>query len=126
MTKAEKISALIAAVFVAFCIFAALKPSPAGIRPERDAGISEIMTGGDDVSSNELMPGDKVNINTADLEEICLTPGIGETLGQRIIDWREANGKFSSIDELVDEIDGIGRNNIEEMRMYIALEDDAA
>ena len=126
MTKAEKISALLAAAFVAVCIFTALKPSQPGITPERNAEISEIMTGGDDVNSNELMPGDKVNINTADLDELCLIPGIGETLGQRIIDFREANGEFTSVDELVDEIDGIGENNIEEMRLFIALEDDAA
>ena len=51
---------------------------------------------------------------------------LGEALGQKIIDWREANGDFTSIDEIVDEIDGIGENSIENMRMFITLEDDVS
>lgn len=125
MTKAEKISALLAAVLVIVCVFAALKPSEQGIRTERSAKSSEIMTGGDTDVSEELLPGDKLNVNTADLDELCLLPGIGETLGQRIIDYREANGKFTSIDELA-EIDGIGEKTFEDIKVYIVLEDDAS
>ena len=125
MTKAEKISALLAAVLIIACVFAALKPSEQGIRTERSAKSSEIMTGGDNVSSDELLPGDKVNVNTADLDKLCLLPGIGESLGQRIIDYREENGKFASLDELA-EIDGIGEKTLKDIKMYIVLEDDAS
>lgn len=125
MTKAEKISALLAAVLIIVCVFAALKPSEQGIRTERSAKNSEIMTGGDEEASDELLPGDKLNVNTADLDELCLLPGIGETLGQRIIDYREANGEFAFLDELA-EIDGIGEKTLEDIEMYIVLEDDAS
>lgn len=125
MTKAEKISALLAAVLIVVCVFAALKPSASGITSERNADTAEIMAGGDgDESTDELLPGDKVNINTADLEELCHLPGIGETIGQRIIDYRAENGSFTSADEL-DKVEGIGETTLENMREYIALEDDA-
>ena len=124
MTKAEKISALLAAVLIVVCVFAALKPPASGITSERNADTAEIMSGGDDESTDELLPGDKVNINTANLEELCRLPGIGETIGQRIIDYRAENGSFTSADEL-DEVEGIGEATLENMRAYIALEDDA-
>lgn len=124
MTKAEKISALLAVVLIIVCAFAAFRPSESGITSERSADTAEIMTGGDGESSDELLPGDKININTANLETLCLLPGIGETIGQRIIDRRDANGSFSSADELI-EIEGIGENTLDEIRTYISLEDDA-
>lgn len=126
MTKAEKLSALLAAALVIACIFASFKTSPEGITTERSAAQAEIMTGGDGETSDELLPGEKININKASLNELCMLPGVGEALGQKIIDWREANGDFTSIDEIVDEIDGIGENSIENMRMFITLEDDVS
>ena len=125
MSGAEKKSALIAAVLVAVCLFASFISVPQGFSAQKSAERTAIMTGGDDDKSEELLPGDTVNINTATLEELCLIPGVGDAIAQRIIDWRAENGSFASIDELVDAIDGIGENNIEDMRMYLTLEDDA-
>ena len=48
-----------------------------------------------------------VNINSADIELLKTLPGVGDVLGQRILDKREELGKFTSIDQLND-VSGIG------------------
>ncbi|UOQ89390.1 ComEA family DNA-binding protein [Agromyces endophyticus] len=49
----------------------------------------------------------KVHLNTADVAELDTLPRIGPALAQRIVDWRDANGPFTSTDQLLD-VAGIG------------------
>lgn len=63
---------------------------------------------------------DRVNINEATAEELQVLPGIGETRAQSIVEYREANGPFASIDELI-EVSGIGEKTLEELREYICV-----
>ena len=53
-----------------------------------------------------------VNINTAGIEDLTALPGIGATLAQRIIDYREQNGPFSSPAALLN-VEGIGEGTLE-------------
>jgi competence protein ComEA len=46
-------------------------------------------------------------LNSATLEQLETLPGIGPSLGQRIIDWRTAHGRFNTVAELR-EVSGIG------------------
>lgn len=58
-------------------------------------------------NGDKLEPGAKVNLNTADLEELMTLPGIGEKRAEAIIAYREANGPFRIPEELTN-VDGIG------------------
>ncbi|MGH4009603.1 MAG: helix-hairpin-helix domain-containing protein [Pseudonocardiaceae bacterium] len=49
----------------------------------------------------------KVDLNAATMEQLDVLPGVGPVTAQRILDWRAAHGRFTSVDQLR-EVDGIG------------------
>jgi competence protein ComEA len=63
---------------------------------------------------------DKVNINTADLAALDALPGIGPTIAQRIIDHREANGPFRTIEGLID-VSGIGEKTLADLEPFVTV-----
>jgi competence protein ComEA len=60
-----------------------------------------------------------VHLNTATLEELDALPGVGPVTAQKILDYRQQHGAFSSIDEL-DAIPGIGPARLEQLREVAA------
>jgi len=63
---------------------------------------------------------DKININQATLEELDSLPGIGPAYGERIIEYREKNGGFKSIEEIMD-VQGIGPKTFEKIKDQITV-----
>lgn len=61
-----------------------------------------------------------VNINTANIEELDTLPGIGPSKAQNIIDHRNVNGKFQSIEEILN-VNGIGTSLYEQIKIYITV-----
>lgn len=62
----------------------------------------------------------KVNINTSGVEDLKSLPGVGDSLAQRIISYREENGKFKTIDDLKN-VSGIGEKKFESMKDYVTV-----
>ena len=60
-----------------------------------------------------------VHLNTATVEELDALPGVGPVTAQKIVDFRQANGAFTSVDEL-DAVPGIGPARLEELRKLVA------
>jgi competence protein ComEA len=59
--------------------------------------------------------GDSVDLNSATIEQLETLPGIGPVTAAAIVAWREANGRFDSVDQLGD-VDGIGPARLEKLR----------
>lgn len=63
-------------------------------------------------------PSGVVNINTANPEQLQMLPRVGPALAGRIVDFREANGPFKTVDEIV-AVKGIGETSFAKLKPYI-------
>lgn len=66
----------------------------------------------------EEIPLDLIDINTADVDTLSTLPGIGPTLAQRIIDYRDTYGPFYYIEDIMN-VEGIGPDTFENIKDLI-------
>ena len=64
--------------------------------------------------------GTLVNLNTATAEELDTLPDIGPVTAQSILEWRQQNGGFTSVQELL-EVDGIGPATLEKLTPHVTV-----
>jgi competence protein ComEA len=62
--------------------------------------------------------GAKVSLGSATVEQLDALDGIGPTLAQRILQWRDAHGGFKSVEQLR-EVEGIGEKRFESLRSAV-------
>ena len=62
----------------------------------------------------------RINLNTADVAALDTLPRIGPALAQRIIDWRDDNGSFTSVEDLL-AVPGIGDKMLESLRDLVTV-----
>ena len=98
---------LLCAVVVAYPFFFVREPSPVVVVTDASSQMEK--------QENPL-----ININTASEEELQEIPGIGPVLAKRIVEYREANGVFTSVEELQN-VSGIGEKTLEKIKPFVVL-----
>jgi comEA protein len=66
-----------------------------------------------------------VNLNTATAEQLATIPGVGPKMAERIIDYRQKNGSFKKLEDLMN-VSGIGEKNFLKMKPLITVTPTAA
>ena len=134
LSKAEIAAIIITLIFICFTAAVSLKKSggsatvtisaehsEASQPPDSQTSISPEDSTSPVSSSTESSFQVPLNINTATEQELRSLPGIGEKLAERIIAYREENGAFSSIEEIMS-VEGIGAKTYEELKSYITTD----
>jgi competence protein ComEA len=96
--------------------------TPAG----QPTALGSSVSGGPPAASNPPAapgkgpPAEPVNLNTATAEQLDTLPGVGPVMAAAIIAWRDAHGKFTSVDQLSD-VDGIGPARLDKLRALVRV-----
>lgn len=77
-------------------------------------------TSGLEISEENKTESQKININTANLEELTKLPGIGEATANKIISYRKETGKFKTIEDLKN-VPGIGNSKFDNLKDMITI-----
>ena len=65
-------------------------------------------------------PAQTVNVNTATVQQFEALPGIGPSTAQRIVAYREKNGPFKKLEDLMN-VQGIGEKSFLKLRPHLTL-----
>jgi len=64
-----------------------------------------------------------INVNTASEDQLRMLPLIDEQLARSIVEYRNANGPFKSVEDLQN-VKGMSKNRLDQMRQYLVLSGD--
>lgn len=92
---------------------------------EAAAGAEDVDTSAVSVAVEEgwpesLLPGEIIDINTASAADLTRLPGIGQNRAEAIVQYRQTNGAFSSVEELLN-VYGIGEGIFNGLKAYITV-----
>jgi competence protein ComEA len=68
----------------------------------------------------KAVPSSPINLNTATEAQLASLPGIGAKAAQRILEFRQKNGSFKKIEDLMN-VKGIGEKNFLKLKPYITV-----
>ncbi len=72
------------------------------------------------VSGEAVVPGELVDINSAAVAELDTLPGIGPSTAEKIVEYRETNGPFATIEEIMN-VSGIGPAKFDQIQAFITV-----
>ena len=96
---------------------------PTGLGSSVSSGSAASRTStapGQSPGSSAAKPGGPLDLNTATVQELDALPGVGPVTAAAIVKWRDAHGKFTSVDQLGD-VDGIGPARLEKLRVLVRV-----
>lgn len=71
-------------------------------------------------SSTPALAPASVNLNTATAAQLDALPGVGKAMAERIIEYRQKNGGFKKIEDLMN-VRGVGEKNFLKLKPYITV-----
>lgn len=71
-------------------------------------------------SGSDKITSGTININSASVSELMRLPGVGESTAEKIVSYRNANGEFLAIEEIMN-ISGIGQKKFESMKPFLRV-----
>ena len=74
----------------------------------------------EDVNVEKENLNNKISINSASIEELMKLPGVGESKAKSIVEYRNNNGEFEKIEDLLN-VSGIGEKLFEDIKEHITL-----
>jgi competence ComEA-like helix-hairpin-helix protein len=89
-------------------------------RPHRSKRHRRIQRGHSHSTSSADAPSQPVDLNRADADALAGVPGFGPALAERIIAYREVNGPFATLDELLD-VSGVTPARVDRATPYLIL-----
>jgi competence protein ComEA len=72
------------------------------------------------ISASDFGPDGVIDLNSADAVQLETLPRVGPAIAERIVAWREANGRFASVDQLLD-VPGIGSKTLDGFRERVRV-----
>jgi len=63
-----------------------------------------------------------IDLNTATVEQLVEVPGIGQALAERIVEFRQKEGPFRRVEDLM-KVRGIGEKSLEKMRPWLTVKE---
>ena len=125
ISRYEKIALGATAVFMLVCLLLLTglggETAPYTVNAVPDVDIAGAQTS--EGIPDSLIPGEKININTAPVEELQRLPGIGEKWAADIAAWRAEQGPFTNVEELT-QISGIGPGTLRDIMDYITVSEE--